>query len=119
MRPFIYCITVRNGKNLQLREVLQMRVEHPKFTGTVMHAPIENFDFDPHDKIRMCCLARSLQARSQQWKLNNNKELISFDVISLFTWIPTDLALHVALNRMENDPILSKRKDIAYASRYY
>jgi hypothetical protein len=25
---------------------------------------IENFDFDPQNKIRICCLARSLQARS-------------------------------------------------------
>jgi hypothetical protein len=30
---------------------------------------IENFDFDPQNKIRICCLARSLQARSLRQQL--------------------------------------------------
>jgi hypothetical protein len=47
--------------------------------------------------------------KAKQWKLNNDKELISFDVISLFTLIPTDLALDVAFTRLENDPTLRER----------
>jgi hypothetical protein len=32
---------------------------------------IENFDFDPQNKIRICCLARSLQARSLRQQLTD------------------------------------------------
>jgi hypothetical protein len=34
---------------------------------------IENFDFDPQNKIRICCLARSLQARSLRQQQVNVK----------------------------------------------
>ena len=37
---------------------------------------IENFDFDPQNKIRICCLARSLQARSLRQQLNYVKILL-------------------------------------------
>jgi pterin-4a-carbinolamine dehydratase len=33
---------------------------------------IENFDFDQQNKIRICCLARSLQARSLRLQLNHD-----------------------------------------------
>jgi hypothetical protein len=41
---------------------------------------IENFDFAPQNKIRICCLARSLQARSlrQQLKVIRSAARIIF-----------------------------------------
>jgi hypothetical protein len=41
----------------------KMLFDHFKPAMALMRQ-IENFDFDPQNKIRICCLARSLQARS-------------------------------------------------------
>ena len=39
-------------------------------------------------------------------KLGPGETLVSFDVVSLFTCIPTDLAVKVARQRLEDDPSL-------------
>jgi hypothetical protein len=39
---------------------------------------IENFDFDPQNKIRICCLARSLHARSLRQQLGSAALLARF-----------------------------------------
>jgi hypothetical protein len=49
---------------------------------------IENFDFDPQNKIRICCLARSLQARSLRQQLrprtNPTRDLTTWRDFSIF-----------------------------------
>ena len=39
--------------------------------------------------------------------------LVSFDVVPLFTWIPTGLAVQVAHQRLEEDPSILGRKDLS------
>ena len=41
--------------------------------------------------------------------LQDNDELVSFDVVSLFTSIPVDVAVNVAHNRLVNDENLQER----------
>ena len=38
---------------------------------------------------------------------------MSFDVVSLFTHVPTDLAVQVSHERLENDPSLSQRTSLS------
>ena len=38
--------------------------------------------------------------------LYNNDSLISFDVVSLFTIVSKDLAIHIDCQRLQNDPSL-------------
>jgi hypothetical protein len=48
---------------IMLKAPNKMLFDHFKPAMALMRQ-IENFDFDPQNKIRICCLARSLQARS-------------------------------------------------------
>ena len=43
---------------------------------------------------------------------SNFKELISFDVVSLFTSIPTDVAVRVAKSRLDKDQQLAQRTQL-------
>ena len=42
----------------------------------------------------------------------NEEVLVSFDVISLFTDIPTDLAIRIACKHLENDDTLEERTNL-------
>ena len=44
--------------------------------------------------------------------LSGTEILMSFDVVSLFTRVPTDLAVQVYRERLENDPSLSQRTSL-------
>ena len=50
--------------------------------------------------------------RAKSLKLQKDEELVSFDVVSLFTSIPTSLAIEVAKSRLETDPSLKDRTDL-------
>ena len=41
--------------------------------------------------------------------LDNNKSCVSYDAVSLFTIVPTDLAIQVACQHFQNDPSLAER----------
>ena len=45
--------------------------------------------------------------------LTNEEILVCFDVVSLFTCIPTGLAVQVARQRLEKDPSLPGRTDLS------
>ena len=47
--------------------------------------------------------------KAKQYHLNMDKELVSFDVKSLFTSIPIDMPLTVAKAQLKNDPTLKER----------
>ena len=40
--------------------------------------------------------------------LDDDESLVSFDVVSLFTIVPKDLAIQVACQRLQNDPSLAE-----------
>ena len=44
--------------------------------------------------------------------LNADRVLVSFDVVSLFTKIPVDLAITVAKERLRNDASLGQRRSL-------
>ena len=46
-------------------------------------------------------------------RLSGTEVLMSFDVVSLFTRVPTDLAVRVSRERLENDPSLSQRTSLS------
>ena len=47
------------------------------------------------------------------------EELVSFDVVSLFTKIPVDLAVKVAEERLREDASLGQRTDFFACGGYY
>ena len=50
--------------------------------------------------------------------MKDGEELVSFDVVSLFTSIPVDLAVHLAHNRLLNDTNLQDRTAIPVTFQY-
>ena len=50
-------------------------------------------------------------AKSLRWE--NDEEIVSFDVVSLFTSIPTELAIEIAKGRLNNDSTRNSRTGLS------
>ena len=71
---------------------------------------IENFDFDPQNKIRICCLARSLQARLLRQQLAAKLDIATGDdmqVLNNFYYVVFDLFMSISISHVYTRDIYS------------